>query len=287
MSREKLLDERDKIFYEILTKYYNKYGPDWNLEKIELFGTNIILKAPEHLKFPVKIKNTFKLFHQYVAGLIEEDFPNIKKIHTSPKFTFPRHYWTSEYIDKPIISDSKTSSKESFEVASSKESSNVNSKESSNVNSKESPNVNSKESFTINSKEPIITVSSNNENKKSRKRKRTELTSLKIEETITLAKFMNKISKDTSEDLLKIRKIIEQKDIEDKLKKPIVDRQKYFIMNLPFNIFMMLMSKGGVHLSGFIKAVKLNDADYKLIEECKTINNTKFLMSLYDHNLIY
>jgi hypothetical protein len=250
MSREQLLDERDKVFYEILTKYYNKYGPHWNLEKIELFGTDIILKAPEKLKFPVKIKNTFKLFHQYVAGLNEEDFPNIKKIHTSPNFTFPRHYWTSEYIDKPIISDSKASSKESFEV----------------------------------NKEPIKTVSSNNEDKKSRKRKRTELTSLKIEETITLGKFMNKISKDTSEDLLKIRKIIEQKDKEDKedkLKKPIVDRQKYFIMNLPFNIFMMLMSKGGVDLTGFIKAVKLTDEDYK------SINNTKLLMSLYDHSLIY
>jgi hypothetical protein len=273
MSREQLLDERDKVFYEILTKYYNKYGPDWNLEKIELFGTDIIQKAPKHLKLPVKMKSTFKLFHQYVAGLIEEDFPNIKKIHTSPKFTFPRHYWTSEYIDKPIISESKTSSKESFELASSKESSNASSKESSNVNSKES--------FTINSKEPIKTVSSNNEDKKSRKRKRTELTSLKIDETITLSKFMNKISKDTSEDLLKIRKIIEQKDIEDKLKKPIIDKQKYFIMNLPFNIFMMLMSKGGVDLTGFIKPVKLTDEDYKII------NNTKLLMSLYDHSLIY
>lgn len=250
MSREKLLDERDKVFYEILTKYYNKYGPDWNLEKIELFGTNIILKAPEHLKFPVKIKNTFKLFHQYVAGLIEEDFPNIKKIHSSPNFTFPRHYWTSEYIDKPIISNSNMSNKESFEV----------------------------------SKEPIKTLTSYNNDKKSKKRKRTENETVNKEETISLVKFMKKIANDTSDDILRIRKIIEQKDKdekEDKLKKPIVDRQKYFIMNLPFNIFMMLMSKGGVDLTGFIKAVKLTDEDYKII------NNTKLLMSLYDHSLIY
>ena len=95
---------------------------------------------------------------------------------------------------------------------------------------------------------------------------------------------MTKIANDTSDDILRIRKIIEQKDKEekeDKLKKPIVDRQKYFIMNLPFNIFMMLMSKGGVDLTGFIKAVKLTDEDYKII------NNTKLLMSLYDHSLIY
>jgi len=268
MSREQLLDERDKVFYEILTKYYNKYGPHWNLEKIELFGTDIILKAPEKLKFPVKIKNTFKLFHQYVAGLNEEDFPNIKKIHTLPEFTFPRHYWTSEYINKPIISDSKISGKESFEVASSKESSNI-------VN---------QQAFTINSKESIKTITSNNEDKKSRKRKRPERTTLSKEETITLAKFMNKISKDTSEDILKIRKIVEQKDKEekeDKLKKPIVDKQKYFIMNLPFNIFMILKNKGGVDLSGFVKAVKLTDEDYSII------NNTKLIMSLYDHSLIY
>jgi hypothetical protein len=258
MSREKILDERDKVFYEILTKYYNKYGPDWNLEKIEVFGTNIILKAPEHLKFPVKIKNTFKLFHQYVAGLIEEDFPNIKKIHSSPNFTFPRHYWTSEYIDKPIISDSKASSKETSKAS-------------------------SKESFNV-SKDPIKTLTSNDADKKSRKRKRTEKETINKDDTISLAKFMKKIANDTSDDILRIRKIIEQKDKEekeDKLKKPIVDRQKYFIMNLPFNIFMMLMSKGGVDLTGFIKAVKLTDEDYKII------NNTKLLMSLYDHSLIY
>ena len=95
---------------------------------------------------------------------------------------------------------------------------------------------------------------------------------------------MRKISNDTSDDILRIRKIIEQKDREekeDKLKKPIVDIKKHFIMNLPFSIFMILKSKGGVDLSGFIKAVKLSDEDYS------AINNTKIIMSLYDHSLIY
>lgn len=252
MSREQLLDEREKIFYEILTKYYNKYGPDWNLDKIELFGTKIILKAPEHLKFPVNIKKIFKLFHQYVAGLTEEDFPNIKKIHTSPKFIFPRCYWTSEYIDKPITSDSKTSSEKSFKV---------------------------------NTNETINTIFS--KDKISRKRKRIEKlsitkdekTSITEDENITLAKFMRKISNDTSDDILKIRKIIKEREDEEKLEKlqkPIIDMKKHFILNLPYNVFLILHSKGG-----FIKPVKLNDDDYK------NINNTKIIMGLYEHSLIY
>ena len=40
-------------------------------------------------------------------------------------------------------------------------------------------------------------------------------------------------------------------------------------MNLPFNIFMMLMSKGGVDLTGFIKAVKLTDEDYYYLYRTK------------------
>ena len=94
---------------------------------------------------------------------------------------------------------------------------------------------------------------------------------------------MKKIANDTSDDILRIRKIIEQKDKEekeDKLKKPIVDRQKYFIMNLPFNIFMMLMSKGGVDLTGFIKAVKLTDEDYKIINNLNIITNF-----IFKHNI--
>ena len=235
---------RDKIFHNILTKYYEKYGSDYNLEKVQEFGAPIYMEEMGIDEMPpLKISYIFKQFTQYVAGLTEADFPEIKKIHNSSGFEFPREFWTS--IDNIVKKDDKEDKDDS------------------------------------------------------KKRKRTEVEILNIKpetkrsrkgriskgDIITLTNFLESISKDTFEDVFKLRELQEAKDKETHpAAQPVpelnIDRKKSFIKTLPFTVYKILKDKGGVDLSGFIKVVQLTT------EEEKLINSVEILYSLYENGLI-
>jgi hypothetical protein len=104
-------DKRNKIFHGILIKYYEKFGTEYNIANFEELGLNIYMKemgvSSEKINKP-KISYIFNQFTRYIAGLTEDEFPNIKKIHNSSCFHFPREFYTMvDVIPKPASDDSE------------------------------------------------------------------------------------------------------------------------------------------------------------------------------------
>jgi hypothetical protein len=217
-NRNVMRDNRNKIFHNILTKYYEKFGEDYNINKIQDFGISIYLKEMGKSQEKVTkytITAIFKKFTQYVAGLTEDEFPDIKKIHNSPGFHFPREFYTM--VDVVPVKDS-SKKRQRKEV------------EHMNIKPLEKR---SRTEKLVTSAQMLVSFRKNISKEEDSK------------EDITLIK---KLIEESS-----VQGPVTQSPV---LHAP-EEKKKDFIKTLPFPVFKILKDNGGVDLSGFIKPVKL------------------------------
>jgi hypothetical protein len=247
-NRNILRDNRNKIFHNILTKYVDEFGTDYDITKIQDFGISIYVKEmnmnPEKIT-KYTITAIFKKFTQYVAGLTEDEFPEIKKIHNSPGFLFPREFYTMvDVVSKPTIKESVKNRKR---------------KEVELLNIQPSEKRPKIDNLATSAKTLVSFMKNISKEAESK-------------QDIALIKML--IEKNSKES------IAEAVVVQEPMAQASVPKKKDFIKTLPFYVFKILKEKGGVDLAGFIKPVKLTS------EEELSINSTEILLSLYENGLI-
>lgn len=251
-NRNVLRDNRNKIFHNILTKYYEKFGEDYDNNKIQDFGISIYLKemGMSHEKVSkIKISYIFKQFTQYVAGLTEDEFSDIKKIHNSPGFHFPREFYTMVDVVQPTITESVKKRKR---------------KEVEQLNIKPVEKRSRTENLMSSARmlQSFRKSISNDEESK---------------QDIALIK---KLIEESDEELEAQAPVAQAPVTQAPVAQAPTDNKKDFIKTLPFAVFKILKDNGGVDLSGFIKPLKLTS------EQELSINSTEILISLYENGLI-
>jgi hypothetical protein len=109
--------------------------------------------------------------------------------------------------------------------------------------------------------------------------------SRKSKEINIISGFLDKISDNTYQDVVLLRKMIEDKQKKEEISNqsmlPLLsdDNKKEFIKTLPSNVFVLLKSKGGINYSGFIKSVQLTTEEELQI-------TTDILMKLHENGFI-
>jgi hypothetical protein len=262
-NRFVLRDNRNKIFHNILTKYYEKFGDDYDIDKVQDFGINIYLAGMgmgQEKVNKTKITNIFKQFTQYVAGLTEEEFPDIKKIHNSSGFQFPREFYTLVDVNPSTTVKEVTKKRTRKEV------------EQLNIQPAEKR---SKTRKGVSETAHLLASFMKNVYNKS-----------EAEQDISLIK---KIIKESSEKEQMVQEPVAEPSAVAQasvvtqvptVAQASVPNKKDFIKTLPFPVFKILKDNGGVDLSGFIKPIKLTS------EQELSINSTEILISLYENGLI-
>jgi len=285
-NRSVLRDNRNKIFLNILTKYFEKFGDDYDISKIQDFGISIYVKEmnmnPEKIT-KYTITAIFKKFTQYVAGLTEDEFPEIKKIHNSPGFQFPREFYTLvDVVAKPTIQESVKNRKR---------------KEAEILNIQPSEKRPKIDNLATSAKTLVSFMK--NISKEAESKQDIALIKMLIEknskdeEMVQVAVTQAPVVQVPVVQVPVVQAPVVQAPVAQVpvaqvpvVQVPVVQAQapvpnkKDFIKTLPFPVFKILKEKGCVDFSGFIKPVKLTS------EEELSINSTEILLSLYENGLI-
>ena len=198
----------------------------------------------------------FKKFTQYVAGLTEDEFPEIKKIHNSPGFLFPREFYTMvDVVSKPTIKESVKNRKR---------------KEVELLNIQPSEKRHKIDNLATSAKTLVSFMKNISKEAESKQ----DIAQIKM--------LIEKNSKDEEmvQEPAAQKPVFQVPVFQAPVVQAPVPNKKDFIKTLPFLVFKILKEKGGVDLSGFIKPVELTS------EEELSINSTEILLSLYENGLI-